>query len=236
MEPERLGLDRYRSVVVMTGAGISAGSGLPVYRGSGGVLDDELAALLDVASIPGRLAELWAYLREVTEAVDGAAPNAAHHLADAQRRAHADGREFLVATMNIDRLHTRAGTVDVAEVHGAIGRARCDRCRWVCPDPGGEVPACPSCAGPLRPDVVLYGESLDGRAWWAAKSAVRECDLFLAVGTSLEVSTVSSLAYNARYAGARCIHVNLTPPEQPDPSFTATILGPAEEILPVLCS
>ena len=145
-----------------------------------------------------------------------------------------------VITQNVDGLHQRAGSESVVELHGTILRTRCSRegCALE-PYPDEEVyeervPRCPCCEAPLRPEVVLFEEPLPGEAEWRAKRALRECDLFLAVGTSGTVSPASGFVRSAAYAGARTILVNLEPLEVPNSSFQVRILGRAEEVLPDL--
>ena len=96
------------------------------------------------------------------------------------------------------------------------------------------VRLCPLCNAPLRPDVVLFDEPLPGEAEWRAKRALRECDLFLAVGTSGTVLPASQFVRSAAYAGARTILVNLEPLDLPNPDFQERILGKAEDVLPEL--
>jgi NAD-dependent deacetylase len=169
--------------------------------------------------------------------VDRAHPNAAHlAIADVERIAPADAR-VTVLTQNIDGLHQRAGSTNVVELHGSLFRTRCTRCdappfedRVAHP----EAPSCARCGAAQRPDVVLFGEALDADDEWAAKKALRECDLFIAVGTSGTVSPASNFVRSAAYEGARTILVNLEPMTIPNPAFAEEILGRAEDVLPAL--
>jgi len=145
-----------------------------------------------------------------------------------------------VLTQNIDGLHTKAGTPDVLELHGAIGRSRCQRrtCGPAFLDANvpapGDVPGCPRCSRSARPDVVLFGEKLSTKVMARAKAALRQTDLCVYVGTSGQVWPAADLVDVAADAGARCVLVNAAPWERPHPAFTSTFLGRAEELLPEL--
>ncbi|MGC4045062.1 MAG: NAD-dependent deacylase [Armatimonas sp.] len=224
---------RYRRVVVLTGAGVSVASGLPTYRGPGGLWETaEIAQIVQAESIPSRLPELWALYSERRRVALSVGPNSAHiALANVSP-------EFLtLITQNIDNLHQRAGSENVLELHGSGFRTRCTICALSPFDDEtvyDDMPHCPNCGAPLRPDVVLFGELLDQNVIRAAKRALSQCDLFLAIGTSGVVWPAAGLVVEAHYAGARCLYVNVEPSEDPNPYFHEEIIGPAEEVLPVL--
>lgn len=232
VEPLGIGT-RYKNVVVLTGAGVSVASGLPTYRGPGGLWETaEIAQIVHAESIPTRLPELWALYSERRRVALSVGPNATHIAL-----ANVPAEHLTLITQNIDNLHQRAGSENVLELHGSGFRTRCT----VCTLPPFEdetvydsVPSCPSCGAPMRPDVVLFGEFLSEQVLRAAKRALRQCDLFLAVGTSGVVWPAAGLVVEANYAGARCIYVNLEPMEAPSAYFHEEILGKAEELLPVL--
>jgi NAD-dependent deacetylase len=172
--------------------------------------------------------------------VRAAAPNAAHlALARAEARLRQDQR-FLLVTQNVDGLHARAGSARVVELHGSVLRTRCPRdgCAlepYADVEPhGGPAPTCPHCRAILRPDVVLFGEPLPAEGEWEVKRALRDCDLFVAIGTSGTVSPAADYVRAAEYAGARTVLVNLEPMRPPNPYFLEQHLGRAEEILPKL--
>ena len=126
------------------------------------------------------------------------------------------------------------------ELHGNIGQTRCanPECSLQ-PFPDAaphadRVPHCPTCGGVLRPDIVLFGEPLPAFAEWQAKRALRECDLFIAIGTSGLVWPAANFVRSARYAGARTIYANLEPMSPPNPAFQEVVLGKAEELVPRL--
>jgi NAD-dependent deacetylase len=232
---------RYRSIVVLTGAGISVASGLPIYRGPGGVWDEhqveEFGHVRTLREQPQRTWQLFGALRgPVTQA----RPNAGHAALarfEAGLKAH---QSFLLVTQNVDGLHRRAGSRRLVELHGNIARTRCAD-----PDCSLEpfedaaphadaVPDCPRCGGVLRPDIVLFGEPLPPFASWQAKRALRDCDLFIAIGTSGLVSPASDYVRAARYAGARTVYANLEPMSPSNPAFQEVVLGRAEELVPRL--
>ncbi|MEM7605109.1 MAG: Sir2 family NAD-dependent protein deacetylase [Myxococcota bacterium] len=230
----------YRRVVVLTGAGISVASGLRPYRGPGGIWteggDVSLSTAEGFAKDP---AGSWALFGAMRNAAKNAEPNPAH-FSLAQFETACPG-EVLVVTQNVDGLHQRAGSSNVVEVHGSIFRSRpvgdaCDCAPF--PDDRYEegVPRCGTCNVMLRPDVVFFGEAIPVDAEWTIKKALREVDLFIAVGTSGTVSPASNYVRSAAYSGARTVYVNLEPMEPANPYFQETYLGPAEEVLPRLLS
>jgi len=228
---------------VLTGAGVSVASGLPTYRGKGGLWEKvESAKLADAAAIFERPHEVWAFFSKARLHVHKAAPNAGHQaLASIERLVREAGHDFLLITQNVDGLHQRAGSGEVVELHGSITKARCS-------DPGCDLPPfdlqgkhkgkrappCPHCTAPLRPDVVLFGEMLPTDAIQRAKHALDTCDLFLAVGTSGTVYPAASFVRSAEYAGARTLYLNLEAMDPSDPAFDEVLLGPAEVLLPRL--
>lgn len=226
-------------VLVLTGAGISRASGLPTYRGTDGLYaDSDIAALHHAHGLPDSLPELWGFWGPRRATIAHAQPNAAHlAVAHFQRASTRVGRSVTLATQNIDDLHERAGSPQVAHLHGTLFATRCydTTCSYrKDPDrtPYAEPPHCPLCGSWLRPHVVLFGEALDADAQWVAKRAVRECDLLLAVGTSGEVSTAASLIRYAVDVGALLVTVDPAP-EVP-PAFDVHVPLPAEAVLPAL--
>jgi NAD-dependent deacetylase len=237
-----LGLARYRHVVVLTGAGVSVASGLPTYRGAGGLWSTaEFARLADREALEADPYEVVRFFTNLRPRLLEARPNAAHVAlarAEAARRASLPGSTFTVITQNVDRLHQRAGSVDVVELHGCLLRSRCMECDAPAFDdaraPGqGSLPRCPRCGALLRPDITLFGEMLPPAAERASAQALGRCDLFLAVGTSGNVWPAAGFASRAAHVGARCVYVN------PEPlaargGYDDVVLAPAEVALPVL--
>lgn len=217
-------------VVALTGAGISASAGLGTFRGPGGLWTaaPDLEEALHARYLPGNVPALWQVWGGLRHRARVAGPTPAHR---ALARAGA-----VVITQNVDGLHQDAGSTVVLEVHGSAARARClnPRCGWKGASAyadGDPDPTCPRCEGPQRPDLVLFGESLDPLVWSAAEDAASSADVFLAVGTSAVVTPAKWLAPIARDGGALCVNVNIDPaPKYADP-FHHTLVGPADEVL-----
>ncbi len=189
------------SVFVLTGSGISAESGLPTFRGVGGLWRthrvEELASPEGFAADP---VLVWTWYNERKAAHRSAQPNAGHAaLATLEERIS----DFTLATQNVDSLHLRAGSRNVLELHGSLRETRCTRCeaRRTLPDDGlplGEIEH--GCGGRFRPDIVWFGEPLPQAAWRAAEGAAARADAILVVGTSAVVYPAAALAthYNRR--------------------------------------
>ena len=237
----QIDLSRYQHIVILTGAGVSAESGLCTYRGPGGVWDEhQVAEYGNVRALAERPAATWQLFGGLRAAVQQASPNAGHlALAQAEARLRHD-QNLLLVTQNVDGLHQQAGSRRVVNLHGTLLKTRCSNpaCKLAPFDDDQAhqeaVPACPLCGSALRPDVVLFGEELPALAMWETKRALRECDLFIAIGTSGSVAPASNFVRSAEYAGARTIYVNLEPLSPPNPAFQETYLGRAGELLPAL--
>ena len=235
--PPRLveGLRGARSVVALTGSGISAESGVPTFRDA----QTGLWARYD----PRQLATpeafmrdpdlVWKWYRWRRKLVGGAGPNAGHYaLAELEKMVP----NFTLATQNVDGLHQRAGSENVLELHGNIMRTICSAERLEVEPPDDEaLPLCPNCGAPLRPDVVWFGEMLPEGAMEAASAASRNCDVFLSVGTSSLVYPAAALPHEALAAGAVLVEIN---PEATPLSTRAdhTLSVKAGEALPALLS
>lgn len=212
--PEALArrLSAARSVVALTGAGISAESGVPTFReaqtGLWAKFDPlELATPEAFASNPQRVWEWYAWRRTL---VGAAAPNAGHRaLAVLEQRA----RRLLLVTQNVDGLHQRAGSTRMVELHGNLFRTVCATHRHVVGRWSDEhaPPRCPECGGVLRPDVVWFGEMLPADALERARAAAAAADVFLSIGTSSEVYPAAALPEIARAAGALVVEINPNP-------------------------
>ena len=216
---------RYRNIVVLTGAGISQSAGLPTYRGPGGLWNDPAKiALSDVSAMRTRRAEACAMFRELHRAALHVEPSLAHRaLAELDQRAH-----VTIVTQNVDGLHQRAGSRHVVEYHGSLARWRCDECGAEQSPLGDEL----HCGQPMRPCVVLFGEEIPAAADHAAKHALRECDLFVAVGTSGTVAPASSFVRSAAYAGAHTVLLNLDVFEDARDHYAEIHTGPADQLVP----
>ncbi len=237
---ERLHATPWRHMVVLTGAGISVASGLPTYRGPGGLWTrPDLGEIPDASTFARDPSRLWSLFGPIRGKVREVSPNAAH-LALASWEARCGvGQSFTLLTQNVDGLHQRAGSRNVVELHGSLLRTRCGNqdCGLSPFEDFAEhvqAPACARCGQPLRPDVTLFDEALPVDAEWAAKKALRECDVFIAVGTSGTVAPASNFVRGAKYAGAWTLLLNLTPMEPRHPDFDVELLGRAEHLLPAL--
>jgi NAD-dependent deacetylase len=232
-----MNLNGFHQIVILTGAGVSVGSGLPTYRGPGGLWESaDIARLVEARHLPGSLPGLWQLYSERRRVALAAEPNPAHlAIADLQKaRPHA----VVLFTQNVDGLHQRSGSPQVAEMHGSAFRTRCTNPRCALPPfddtrSYDTVPLCPLCSSPLRPDVVLFGETLSEAVLRQAQSALSQCDLFLAVGTSGFVWPAAAFVQIAAQAGAHTMLVNLEIGETAE-EFDEVILGRAEEVLPKL--
>jgi len=231
-----LALRRATRVVALTGAGISAESGVPTFRdaqtGLWAKFDPrELATPSAFARHPRRV---WDWYAARRSALAGIVPNPGHA---ALARMEAFVPEFLLATQNVDGLHAKAGSRRVVELHGNITRVKCSREHRVVTsweDPlDGLPPRCSHCGAFLRPDVVWFEEVLPEDALARAEEAARRAELMLVVGTSAEVWPAAALPRTAKAAGARVVEVN--PEETPLSAFADDVLrAPAGIALPAL--
>jgi NAD-dependent deacetylase len=205
-----------RRILFITGAGISADSGLPTYRGTGGLYDGRRTAsgmaIEEVLSgaVFARAPQLtWEYLLEIERHCRGAQPNAAHRaIAELE-----DGREVTVLTQNIDGLHRAAGSTRLIEIHGTLYRLRCLGCgaeTAVADYAGLDLPPrCPSCGALLRPQVVLFGERLPAGAIVALEDALlAEPDLIVSIGTSSAFPYIAEPIHYGRENGIPTVEIN----------------------------
>jgi NAD-dependent deacetylase len=229
-------LEGARRLVVFTGAGVSAESGIPTFR-------DALEGLwarfdpMRLATEAGFRADpplVWRWYAERRARIAQARPNAAHV---AIARAAGGGRTVTVITQNVDGLHQRAGSTDVIELHGSIVQARCLEGCGAAPDgwqdDTREPPPCPRCGAPLRPCVVWFGEMLPERAFATAEAAARACDAMLVVGTSGLVQPAASLPWTAARSRRPVIVVDPAPTEL-DAIASVSLRAPAAAVLPAL--
>lgn len=221
-------------LVVLTGAGISVESGLPTFRGAGGLWEgsrpEELATPEAFHRDP---LKVWRWYEWRRGLVRQAKPNAGH-LALA-RMATLAPRMTLI-TQNVDELHRVAGSPDVLELHGSIVSVRCtaEGTRTRPTEPFVELPPhCAACGALLRPDVVWFGEPLPEETFRRARQAALDCALFLVVGTSALVAPASGLALTAKDNGARVFEVN--PDETPISGLVDGVFrGPSATVLPAI--
>lgn len=231
----RRAIEQSSSIVALTGAGISAESGIPTFRDAGGLWrnfrPEQLATPRAFARDPRLVWEWYDWRRGI---IEKAQPNAGH-LALVTLENRKPGA-FTLITQNVDGLHDRAGNRRTIKLHGDIWEMRCTSCGLA--DRNDEVPLrasppCCSCGAILRPDVVWFEESLPPDAWSAAVQASRRADLFLLIGTSAVVYPAAGLVELAHSRGARIAVIN--PNESAlDGLAEWTLRGPAGEILPRL--
>ena len=243
--PEQV-LDRLRGakhIALLTGAGVSAESGIPTFR-------DKLVGLWENFD-PAELATpdafrrnpalVWGWYEWRRAKVLCAQPNAGH-------RSIAKMAKLLpkltLITQNVDDLHERAGNRDVLHLHGELAKPYCERCRALYVLPSGipemppqgqriEPPACPLCGARIRPGVVWFGEGLPTRPWQSAVNAVQSSDVFLSIGTSAMVQPAASLIGMAAQARSFTIQVNPNPTEADD-MVSFSLEGPAGRVMPAV--
>lgn len=224
-------------VCVLTGAGVSAESGVPTFRASDGLWEGH--RIEDVASPEGFARDprlVWQFYNARRENVKKVQPNPGHHAFVAIEARWSD--RFTLVTQNVDGLHRVAGTQNLLEVHGSLRRTQCLGCGEV-KDRGldalGDEPRC-ECGARLRPDIVWFGEALPVEIWESAAVAAHECDVLLVVGTSAVVHPAASLipiAKSRPHPRARVIEINLARTEA---SMLADVglYGPSGVVLPKL--
>jgi NAD-dependent deacetylase len=199
-------------LTVLTGAGVSAESGVPTFRGADGLWQGyratDLATPEAFARDPKRVWAFYNWRREILAPLE---PNPAH---EALVRLEETVPQVTLVTQNIDDLHRRAGSRNLIELHGNIWMVRCTVCGRVCRNEQVPLPALPSCEhcnGLLRPHVVWFGEQLEPAVLERAVGLSRSCQTMLVIGTSALVQPAASLALVAKEGGARVVEVNLEP-------------------------
>jgi NAD-dependent deacetylase len=233
VEQARSWLQAASSVVILTGAGISAESGIPTFRGSDGLwkqhTPEALATPQAFAKDPRLVWEWYDWRRSL---IAKAEPNAGHR---ALVQLESTKPNFTLITQNVDGLHERAGSRRVLKLHGDIWRMECSECGRNWPDRRVPLPKLPphcGCGAIARPGVVWFGEPL-GEVWAEADHAAREAGVLLVIGTSAVVYPAAGLAPIAKSAGARVIEIN--PEQTPLSSHVDLALrGAAGELLPRL--
>ena len=227
-------LRQARRVMIFTGAGVSAESGLPTFRDPQQGLwakfrPQDLATPEAFARDPETVWRWYQWRRRVHA---GVAPNAAHHAIAAMQSRNPDAA---LVTQNVDRLHELAGSERIIHLHGSVFRNKCAGCGAEMPDVPHDLdapPRCTRCGGLCRPDVVWFGESLPQKAWRAATEIAQSAELVLSVGTSATVYPAAELPQHAKRAGALVIQIN--PEPTPLDRIAHNLRGPAGVILPAL--
>ncbi len=236
---ERLVLTAESRVLVLTGAGVSAESGIPTFRGINGLWENH--PVEEVASPEGFRKDpalVWRFYSERRAKAGLCHPNPGHHAISALEERLGD--RFLLATQNVDGLHRRAGTKRLVELHGHLFTSRCDTCDrepFADEKVHPEVPRCELCGkGRLRPHIVWFGEMLDPADLERVQEFIDEAGkrlVFIAAGTSGAVYPAAGLVQVARRAGGKTILVNADPADN-GRAFDQFIQGKSGEVLPKL--
>jgi NAD-dependent deacetylase len=228
-------LETAERIVVFTGAGMSAESGVPTFRAEDGIWKkfkpEELANFDAFMRNPDLV---WEWYKERKKVMLNIKPNPGHYaIAEMEQRFPS----VTVVTQNIDNLHRRAGSTHIFELHGNIERNYCISCRTTYTNADiltqANAPRCSNCNGLIRPDVVWFGEILPVDQWNSSVDAAELADLFFSVGTSSVVYPAASLPSIARRAGAYVVEINIEPTEISH-TTDELIIGKAGEILPAL--
>ncbi|KAI5646594.1 sir2 family domain-containing protein [Phthorimaea operculella] len=254
----REALKSAKEVVILSGAGISAESGIPTFRGAGGFWRKYQAqALATPEAFRSRPSLVWEFYHYRREVAAKAQPNAGHKAIAEFEEKHGKDKKITVITQNVDGLHARAGTKNLIELHGNLYKTRCTKCREVlvntdspicealagkgAPDenvagsdvPVKSLPHCKKtdCRGLLRPHIVWFGENLERAVLNSAEDAMSTCDICLVVGTSSVVYPAAMFAPQAAERGAIVAEFNIEPtPATPD--FHFYFEGPCGTTLP----
>ncbi len=223
-----------RTITVLTGAGISADSGVPTFRGTDGLWRNFRAEDLATPEAFERDPRLvWEWYNWRRELIATKQPNEAHlAIASLETRVN----DFWLITQNVDGLHRAAGSIRLSEIHGNIWMVRCTACAAVTNNhqvPLPLLPSCGQCGGLLRPHIVWFGESLREEDLVRCASQLQSCDVLLVIGTSGVVYPAAGFASIAKEAGADVIEVNLDPTPQSD-LVDIALRGRAKDLVPLL--
>jgi NAD-dependent deacetylase len=234
IEQVKQALHQAQRVVILTGAGISAESGVPTFRGADGLWRQYRATDLATPEAFARDPKLvWEFYNWRRELLAPLKPNSGHHaLAQLENQVP----DFFLITQNIDGLHQIAGSRKVLEIHGSIWRVRCTLCSRVAENhsvPLPVLPVCEGCGGLLRPHVVWFGEALDTLILVKAYEVLSFCQVLLIIGTSGNVEPAASMGLHAKNYGAMVAEINLEPTQYTG-SYDVSILGKSGIILPQL--
>ncbi len=248
-----------QNVVISSGAGISAESGIKTFRGHGGIWQklkpEELATFDAFMRNPAIVWEFYNYRRKI---VDEVMPNPGHFaLAQFEEKWTAADRIFSIITQNVDGLHSRAGSKTIREVHGNINKMKCSKCDFkadsfeikvtekfsasgkdqdkiLTPElTRSDLPKCPECSGLLRPDIVWFGEMLDPHVLKSVERDIYRTDMMIVVGTSLNVMPAAAFPFQAKMHGAKIALINFEKTAYDD-QFDFVFQGKSGEILPLL--
>ncbi len=206
-------LQQANYIVAFTGAGISAESGIPTFRGKGGIWDKYDPIILEIDYFKNNPDKAWPHIKDMFyNVIDKAQPNPAHFvLSDWEKQ----GKLKAVITQNIDNLHQKAGSQNVIEFHGNTRNLICMQCQKITPVAQADMTQnpviCPHCGGLLKPDFVFFGEPIPPKAYQDAFAHTLQSDVYLVIGTTGIIMPASLLPYEARKNGAHIIEINVSP-------------------------
>ena len=225
-----------KHIVAFTGAGMSAESGIPPFRGEGGIWNKYNPESLEIEYYYKHMQDSWNIIREVFYDYfnnSDVKPNAGHLVLAKWEQ---EGRLDCVITQNIDDLHTVAGNTKVHEFHGNMSRFVCNKCNTKFPAKSinitKEPPVCPKCGGSLKPDFIFFGEGIPHDAYYGSVDAAENCDAFIIIGTSGQVSPANLIPGIAKNHGAKLIEINMEPSTYTKRISDIFIQGKSGEILP----
>jgi NAD-dependent deacetylase len=205
------------TVIVFTGAGVSADSGVKTFRDNGGLWEghriEEVAHPKGFAKNPQLV---WNFYKMRHDQLDTVKPNAAHdHIVKLQQKVIDLGFKFILVTQNVDRLHQAAGSTNVLELHGNLHDIKCSKCSFIDDSKFfwkfADIPLCPVCGEYLRPNIVWFSEAVSPEAYEIPMMAAKNCHSLMVVGTSLQVFPAADIAHIATRLGAKSYECNLTP-------------------------
>lgn len=223
-------LKKSKKGFALTGAGSSAPSGIPTFRGNEGFWNDKNPFTID--AFIENPQEIWEWHQKIKKMIRETNPNPSHF---AMARMQEFFRDFAVITQNIDNLHQRAGSVKVIELHGNIFKNKCNECGKTFGEiDSKEIPKCDKCGGFIRPDVVWFGEPLPYRALMKARMYAESSEVCFVVGTSGVVQPAASIPLIARENGAFVLEINKEKTVLSE-YLDFSIFGDASDILPELC-
>jgi len=230
-------LNNASNIVVLTGAGMSAESGIPTFRDKNGLWDkykpEELANLKAFEKNPSLV---WEWYQWRQKLVLDTQPNAGHYaLSELEKMFLANGKNFSIITQNVDSLHKKAGSKNVYELHGNLMKNTCTNCTYTLiiseVDENKTIPLCPKCKQIMRPGIVWFGESLPEYELLKSSELVDTCDFFFSIGTSSVVQPAASLAIQAVENGAYVVEINTE--RSANANFMSeVIIGKCGEVLP----
>ena len=226
-------IGKARHLVAFTGAGISAESGIPTFRGKGGIWDQYDPIILDIDYFKQHADKAWPLIKDMFyNVIDKAQPNPAHRVL-----AHWEQSGLLrtIITQNIDNLHQKAGNKHVIEFHGNTRDLVCLNCHKTTPvsqaDMSQNPVTCPHCGGLLKPDFVFFGEPIPAAAYQKSLEHTLDADVYLIIGTTGIIMPASLLPYEAQKNGASIIEINVSPSNYTNSISDIFLQGKASDIL-----